>query len=238
MAIDIYKLPLKNRVVYSFVLEKENGNVNKFAKEIGYPQQVISRLFHVDKRTGKYPNVKDEVVDALCERYGISKDDFLQGRYGGIMEITAMRFGNGVEEKELGSIIKNRNGNGRPYYDTPFEMGYNLPFNDNTANPDFYIDFEPYNRCDLWCRATGLSMQPTICSGDAIALKKIEDFRYLVNNEIYAIVLKSGLRTIKRTWDNGDSYTLIADNKDCPNQTIPKEEILAVYRVLGSTKMF
>jgi len=127
---------------------------------------------------------------------------------------------------------------GKPFYDVPFEMGYGLPFEQNTKNADFYVNFEPYNKCDLWCRATGLSMQPTICNGDAVALKKIDDFRYLVNNEIYAIVMKSGLRTIKRTWDNGDSYTLIADNKDCPNQTIPKEEILAVFKVIGSTKMF
>lgn len=240
MAIDIYKLPLKNRVVYSFILEKENGNVRKFANEIGKSQQVISRLFHVDRRSGKYPNVLDDVVDAICKRYDVDKDDFLQGRYGGIIELTALSYNKEEMEKQLPSILKSRIGTeeGKPYYNVPFKMGYDLPYNDNTANPDYIINFTPFNRCDFWCNAAGYSMYPTFASGDIVAFQVIEDFSYLINNEIYGIVLKNGLRTIKRVKERGDVLILIPDNKEYDEQEVLKSDVIAIFRVMGTVKVF
>lgn len=128
---------------------------------------------------------------------------------------------------------------GRPYYNVDFEMGYDLMANDQTVNPEYMIDFNPYNKCDCWCNARGDSMSPTISNGDKIAIKEITDpQKCLINDEIYAIVTTNGLRTIKRIRDNGDSLTLIPDNKLYSEQTISKELILKVYKVLGSVKTF
>lgn len=127
---------------------------------------------------------------------------------------------------------------GKPYYNVDFELGFVERVNDQTSNPDFLIDFAPFNTCDCWCNAHGNSMYPTIASGDIVALKQIKDFRYLINGEIYAIITKNGLRTIKRVHDNGDSITLIADNKDVREQTIPKDIISHVFMVKGSFKAF
>lgn len=128
---------------------------------------------------------------------------------------------------------------GVPYYNVDFVMGYELLTNEQGVNPDYMIDFEPYNKCDCWCNARGDSMAPTISNGDAIAIKEVRDPRScLINGEIYAIVTTNDLRTIKRIKDNGDTITLIPDNKDYPEQTIGKEMILKVYRVMGSIKMF
>lgn len=110
--------------------------------------------------------------------------------------------------------------------------------NDQTKNPDYMIDFTPYNKCDYWCNAHGDSMRPTISSGDVIAIKEVKDFSYLINGEIYAIVTKNELRTIKRIKDNGDTITLIPDNKDFPDQVIDKKNIEKIFKVLGSMKMF
>lgn len=238
MAIDVFKLPSRNRVVYNFILEKENGNVRKFANEIGKSQQVISRLFHIDRRTGKYPNVLDEVVDAICKRYDIDKDDFLQGRYGGNIGISDMRYNDNVEEKEISkSLNRIITGDGKPFYDVPFTMGYDLPFNDNTSNPTCLIDFRPYNKCDFWCRATGDSMYPTISDGDIVAFKHIRDLSVsIVNREIYAIELVNDLRTIKRLIDKGDSFVLVADNKEYEDQVISKKDVRRIFRVMGSIK--
>lgn len=71
-----------------------------------------------------------------------------------------------------------------------------------------------------------------------VALKRIEDFRYLVSGEIYALITKNGLRTIKRVNDNGNTFTLIPDNKDFSPQTLPKEEFTHVFAVKGSMKIF
>ena len=101
------------------------------------------------------------------------------------------------------------------------------------------IDFSPYNKADCWCNARGNSMHPTISNGDKIAIKEVSDPKScLISGEIYAIVTTNELRTIKRVRDNGETITLIPDNKEFPEQTISKDIILKVYRVLGSVKTF
>lgn len=128
---------------------------------------------------------------------------------------------------------------GRPYYNVDFKMGFGDMENDQTTKPAYMVDFEPYNKCDLWCNATGDSMHPTISSGDKIAIKEVLDPKScLINGEIYAIVTTNGLRTIKRVKDNGDTITLIPDNTKYSEQTISKELILKVYKVMGSVKIF
>lgn len=127
---------------------------------------------------------------------------------------------------------------GRPYYNVDFRLGFDIMTNDQTTNPDYMIDFPPYNDCDCWCNAHGNSMYPTIASGDIVALKHIEDHSYLINGEIYAIVTSNGLRTIKRIRDNGTTFTLMADNKEVGNQDIPKELVTHAYLVRGTIKMF
>lgn len=127
---------------------------------------------------------------------------------------------------------------GKPFYDVPFTMGYDLPFNDNTSNPTCMIDFRPYNKCDFWCRATGDSMYPTICDGDIVAVKQVYDFsRAVVSNDIYAIVLYNELRAIKRLVDKGDKFILVSDNKEYEDQVVNKSDVMFVYRVMGSLKM-
>lgn len=127
---------------------------------------------------------------------------------------------------------------GVPFYNVDFEMGFDLMANDTTTNPDYMIDFAPYNKCTCWCNARGNSMYPTISSGDIIALKKIDDFHLLFSGEVYGIVTVNGLRTIKRIKDNGDTLTLIPDNKEYPEQTIDKKDVLHVFQVMGSMKQF
>lgn len=128
---------------------------------------------------------------------------------------------------------------GVPYYDVDFKLGFDIMGNNQTVNPDYLIDFAPYNKADAWCNASGDSMQPTISNGDKIALKEVRDPQScLINGEIYAIVTTNELRTIKRVRDNGETITLIADNPKYGEQTISKELILKVFRVMGSVKMF
>ena len=128
---------------------------------------------------------------------------------------------------------------GIPYYNVDFAMGFDPRENDQTVNPEYMVDFSPYNKCDCWCNATGNSMYPTIAHGDKIAIKEVKDPQScLISGEIYAIVTTNELRTIKRVKDNGDTITLIPDNKEYPEQTISKGLLFKVYKVMGSVKMF
>ena len=127
---------------------------------------------------------------------------------------------------------------GVPFFNVDFELGFDLLVNDQTTVPEYFNNFAPYNRCTAWCTVSGNSMYPTIASGDLVALTRIEDFRYLISGEVYAFVTANGLRTIKRVKDNGDTFTLIPDNKEYPEQTLPKSEFTHVFRVNGTMKRF
>jgi phage repressor protein C with HTH and peptisase S24 domain len=128
---------------------------------------------------------------------------------------------------------------GVPFFNVEFELGFDILGTDNRNTPDYMIDFKPYNTADCWCTSKGNSMYPTISGGDIIAMKKIEDFHILMNNEIYGIITVNGLRTIKRVRDNGNTITLIPDNKNgYDEQTIEKKDVMHVFQVLGCIKMF
>ena len=63
---------------------------------------------------------------------------------------------------------------GAPYYNVDFIGGFDLVLNDQTRNPDYYINFAPYNKEGvIWCNITGHSMEPELNNGDFIAMKEM-----------------------------------------------------------------
>lgn len=142
-----------------------------------------------------------------------------------------------IEKNELPEV--NYEYKGAPYYNVDFIGGFDLVLNDQTINPDYYINFEPYNKPGVvWCNITGHSMEPELSNGDYIALKEMTDpVQYLPYGEIYAIVTES-YRTVKRIGkaDQKDFIRLIPTNKspEYSAQDIPISMIQKVYAVLGS----
>ena len=129
---------------------------------------------------------------------------------------------------------------GVPYYNVDFIGGFDIVLNDQTTVPEYLIDFKKYNEATCWCNVTGHSMEPEITHGDIIALKRIEDFSFLPLGEVYAIVTRNGMRTIKRLGpsENKDCYLLVPTNKspEYGVQDLPKNMIEIVYQVLGCMK--
>lgn len=130
-----------------------------------------------------------------------------------------------------------------PYYDVDFACGFPLFENDQTEFPERFI-VSPVNRkgVTVWCNATGRSMEPTIMSGDAVALERIEERTQIIYGEIYAIVTNS-YRTIKRICQGRDknAWVLISDNQDkrvYADQEIDVSDVIQVYRVTGSMHRF
>lgn len=131
---------------------------------------------------------------------------------------------------------------GVPYYDVDFIGGFDLVLNDQTINPEYYIDFKPYNNAKYWANVSGHSMEPSISHGDMIAIKEIETWReFLPYGEVYGIVTDE-FRTIKvvSKGDDDKSFSLIPLNKDpqYSAQSIPKHLIRKVFSVLGAVKKF
>ena len=130
---------------------------------------------------------------------------------------------------------------GRPYYNVDFIGGFDMVFNDQTINPEYYIDFAPYNKDGvMWCNITGHSMEPQISNGDIIAIKEVQDwFDYLSMGEIYAIVTTNNLRTVKivRKGSTDDKFRFIPINtKDFDEQEVSKRMILRVFELLACIK--
>ena len=128
---------------------------------------------------------------------------------------------------------------GAPYYNVDFIGGFDIVLNDQTRTPDYYINFEPYNKEGvIWCNITGHSMEPELNSGDFIAMKEMTDpIEYLPYGEVYGFITNS-YRTIKRMGrSNKDGFIrLIPTNKnpEYSDQDIPVNMIRKVYAVLGS----
>lgn len=130
---------------------------------------------------------------------------------------------------------------GRPYYNVDFIGGFDMVFNDHTINPDYMIDFAPYNKEGVvWCNITGHSMEPQISHGDIIALREVDDWRtYLPFGEVYAVVTTNNLRTVKviRKGSDNEHLRLVPVNTDeYDEQEIEKSCVLRVFSVLGCIK--
>lgn len=126
---------------------------------------------------------------------------------------------------------------GVPYYNVDFIGGFDLVENDQTTNPEYYIDFKKFNTADCWCNVTGHSMEPEIASGDIIALKELKDWRtYMPSGEIYGIVTTEH-RTIKKVCPSDkDGYITLIPSNPSPEfkaQDIPLSIVKRVYKVLG-----
>lgn len=132
---------------------------------------------------------------------------------------------------------------GAPYYNVDFIGGFDLVVNDQTTMPDYYINYEPYNKDGvMWCNVTGHSMEPEINHGDTIAIKELKDWQtYLPFGEVYGIVTTEH-RTIKRVSksDKEGFMRLIPTNKnpEFAAQDIPLTIVMKVFQVLGSVKRF
>ena len=145
------------------------------------------------------------------------------------------------KEEKLPSV--NQTYEGAPYFNVDFIGGFDLIVNNQTVNPDFYINYPPYNQPGVvWCNLTGHSMEPEISNGDIIALREVTTpIQYLPAGEIYGIVTEE-YRTVKRIrLSQKEGFVrLIPSNKseEFCEQEIPISMILKVYAVLGSIRKF
>ncbi|WP_042370502.1 LexA family transcriptional regulator [Bacteroides neonati] len=133
---------------------------------------------------------------------------------------------------------------GRPYYNVDFIGGFDLILNDQSINPEYNIDFPPYNKDGvMWCNLTGHSMEPEINHGDMMAIKKVNEsnINYLPFGEVYAIVTDD-YRTVKRmSKSEKEGFIKLIPSNPSPEyaaQDIPISMIKAIFQVLVNVKRF
>lgn len=213
----------KNERLERLVEYYGNGNKSHFAKILGVKAQTIN--------TWLSRNTYDtELIFAKCDN--INASWLLTGEGN-------MICAKSEKEEKIPSV--NKTYEGAPYFNVDFIGGFDVIVNDQTRNPDFYINYPPYNQEGVvWCNLTGHSMEPEISNGDIIALREVTTpIQYLPAGEIYGIVTEE-YRTVKRVrLSQKEGFVrLIPSNKseEFCEQEIPISMILKVYAVLGSIR--
>lgn len=129
-----------------------------------------------------------------------------------------------------------------PFYEVDFAGGFTSPEMFSEVKPSFVISSPSFSGADFACILTGHSMSRRIKNGSVIGLKKINEWwEYFPTNEIYAIVTKNGLRTVKIVKRSSKSgyIDLIPDplpeynNPPYETETIRMEYIIGFYQVVA-----
>ena len=129
-----------------------------------------------------------------------------------------------------------------PFYEVDFAGGFTSPEMFSEVKPSFVISSPSFSGADFACVLTGNSMSRRIKNGSVIGLKKINEWwEYFPTNEIYAIVTKNGLRTVKIVKRSSKSgyIDLIPDplpeynNPPYETETIRMEYIIGFYQVVA-----
>lgn len=213
---------------------KSHLNINKnadLARILGISSQAVSNWYTRNTFDAELIYTKCDFIDANWLLTG--RGSMLKSKSASPMDEQMA-----VKEEEILPEI-NYEYKGAPYYNVDFIGGFDIVLNDQTRNPDYYIDFEPYNKDGVvWCNITGHSMEPELSNGDFIAMKEMSSpIEYLPLGEIYGIITDD-YRTVKRmTSSEKDGFVrLIPTNKnpEFKPQDIPISMIRKVFAVLGS----
>ena len=210
-------MDLKSRLIE--FIDYKGLSVQSFELQCGLSNGAVSKMGN---------NTRRSTIDKISKSYPELNTNWLLTGEGGMLL------------DSIDSVPQKSFTNGVPYYNVDFIGGFDIVLNDQTAKPEYLIDFKKYNEATCWCNVTGHSMEPEITHGDIIALKKIEDKSFLPLGEVYAIVTKNGMRTIKRLGPSSDPkcYTLVPANKspEYGIQELPKDMIEHIFQVLGCMK--
>lgn len=214
--------------------EEEEPYLRAERNKYGLSLQRIQELTNLPLKTLKaYDNVSKEMPDDILEAF----DNLFQ------------RIENEYNEREEENtaipvlITDDMVSNVKvPFYEVDFAGGFTSPEMFSEVKPSFVISSPSFSGADFACVLTGNSMSRRIKNGSVIGLKKINEWwEYFPTNEIYAIVTKNGLRTVKIVKRSSKSgyIDLIPDplpeynNPPYETETIRMEYIIGFYQVVA-----
>lgn len=133
-----------------------------------------------------------------------------------------------------------------PYYDVDFSGGWSSDEVFSMAPPSFYITSPNFERAEFACNLSGNSISQIIPSGSVVGFKEIFNWQtYFLTNELYGIVTKNDLRTVKlvkRSKENKNNLILIPcplieyDKAGYESEEIPMDFVARFYQVIAWAK--
>lgn len=220
-------LPEENKRVEKVIDHTCNGNQLLFSKEIGISQPRINRLFKIDNRSGKFPLVSFEIIQAIINKYiNISSRWLLTGE-GSMLKSKRRGEAKSLEEDPLGI----------PLIPVDAMAGFGtgeIRVMDYETTHYVVPEFEELN-VDFMIRVKGSSMYPQYNSGDIVACKKLslQDV-FFQWNKVYVLDTEQGalVKRIKKGADR-EHILIVSDNKSYDPFELHLQEINAIALVVG-----
>ena len=201
-------------------------------EKLGITQEELAKMMKVSRKTinsyensGNIPDAKVTYINIILEQ----------------LEKESYKSNNIVTKNEI-EVVTHTNNISVPYYDVDFAGGWDSEEIFSNHMPAFYISSPDFMKAQFACNLFGNSISNRIPSGAIIGLREIFDWQtYFPTNELYAVLTKNDLRTVKIVKrSQKDGYlTLIPDPKDQYNQIgyepeeIPIAFISKFYQVVA-----
>ncbi|MFX1614850.1 hypothetical protein JZ925_08295 [Riemerella anatipestifer] len=205
-------------------MKKEKGTKISKQKKLDEIFRIIDKYkvtnYEISKNTGiseaglgsitnrETKNPRELTVNSIYN-YLVEKYESPQGEMLKSSEETPIK-GEGVKVI-LDAEIKRTPSEGTPYYDVDFAGGWNSDEIFSLGNPSFYIQSPDFRRAEFATNLVGNSISKIIPSGAIVGFRQVEDWKtYFLTNELYGIITKNEMRTVKRVKrKKGDLNTLV-----------------------------
>lgn len=241
-------LPIENQRVKKIIDFYCQGNENQFSKEIGVSQPRINRLFSLDVRSGKYPQVSFDIIQSIINKFiNLNPEWVIVGR-------------GSMHKEQQSNIVAEPVATFRKTKDAIYELQripvYNLdatmglvPVSDNDGIDQEkivdYISLGMLPACDGATPATGDSMYPLLKAGDIVAYKTIDVERNnIFFGEMYLLSIyideTATMKTIKfvQPSDLGTDYVkLVSHNQHHAVKDVKISQIAAMALVRASIRI-
>lgn len=210
-----------NERIRKILKEFYGGNITKMSLSTYIKRTTISSIVGEQEVSPGYETI-GKIAEALSPRINLK---WLITGEGDMTKETESKYPCAVSEI--------------PYYAVDFMGGFDLVYNSKENTPDGVVRLPQFSKADCIVDVSGKSMEPLICSGDCIAIKRLENWRdtYLPG-EVYAIVTRE-YRTIKRirkSEKGPDWIKLVPENPDFDPMDLKIDSVMAVFLVLGAVK--
>lgn len=199
-------------------------NTNAFARSISLKRS--ENLYQIKKGNN---GISKELANLITDKYPeIDKLWLLTGEGNMFVSSSAQE----QENSPLKTVPTTR----IPFYERDM---YTVAKNYSMISVSSYFEMPAISSCDFAINMCGSAMAPVIESGCTVFVKAI-DKSIILYGEIYLILTRSyaAIRYIDFDGNDEDRLTLIPANNQHRTNSVSRDEIEAVFAIVGSFKQF